>query len=229
MNKIKIGKSDETLPDWTTTKQNIPQWYKDISAMNEKTIAFGNEDLPKLNVKSCIPFLDALISGYTINLWCDVHFEQNEDGSHYIRWGKGSPVPIGFRDQNENLIPVPTGYTPYHYVWILPYSFSLPPGYSALLLHPLNRLDLPFIGMSGIVDADPVMNGGNFPFFIKQNFTGTIPAGTPIIQVIPFKRENWKMENSKEVEKIAQKYCKESNRKFMGFYKQNTWKRKKYE
>jgi len=229
MNKIKIGKSDETLPDWTLAKQNIPQWYKDIPGANEKNIVFTNDDFPKLNIKSCIPFFDALTSGYTINLWCDIHFEQKEDGTHYVRWGKGGPVPVGFREHNQNLIPIPSGCTPYHYVWILPYSFSLPSGYSALVTHPLNRSDLPFIGMSGIIDADPVINGGNYPFFIKENFTGIVPAGTPILQVIPFKREHWTMENSKQVNKLADKYLKENNRKFMGFYKQNTWKRKKYE
>ena len=32
----------------------------------------------------------------------------------------------------------------------------------------------------------------NFPFFIKEGFTGLIPYGTPIVQIIPFKRDDWK-------------------------------------
>jgi hypothetical protein len=32
---------------------------------------------------------------------------------------------------------------------------------------------------------------GNIPFFIKEGFSGVIPKGTPIAQVIPFKRESW--------------------------------------
>ena len=35
------------------------------------------------------------------------------------------------------------------------------------------------------------MGWGNVPFFIKSGFEGVIPAGTPIAQLIPIKREKW--------------------------------------
>lgn len=229
MNIIKVGKIDETLPDWTLAKSNIPQWYKDINGINEKNIVFDESNNAQLNVKSCIPFFDSFASGYMINLWCDLYFEQMEDGSHFIRWGSTTPDPVGFRDHNRNIIPTPWGCTPYQYVWKVPYHFGLPSGYSAFVTHPLNRPDLPFVGMSGIIDADPVISTGHYPFFIKESFNGVLPAGTPILQIIPFKRESWKIENSKEIEEMGRKYLKENSRRFMGFYKQNKWKRKSYE
>jgi hypothetical protein len=58
--------------------------------------------------------------------------------------------------------------------------------------------------MEGVVDTDTYNAPVNFPFVLKNvNFEGLIPAGTPIAQVIPFKREEWKMQigTEKDLEK----------------------------
>jgi hypothetical protein len=31
-----------------------------------------------------------------------------------------------------------------------------------------------------------------FPFMMKNNFSGVVPAGTPVVQIVPFKRDDWK-------------------------------------
>ena len=46
--------------------------------------------------------------------------------------------------------------------------------------------------LPGIVDTDRSPQPINFPFFIKKNFVGTIEVGTPVVQLIPFKRDDWK-------------------------------------
>ena len=43
-----------------------------------------------------------------------------------------------------------------------------------------------------MVDTDKYPIPVHFPFLLKKNFEGLIKQGTPIIQVIPFKRESWK-------------------------------------
>jgi hypothetical protein len=48
--------------------------------------------------------------------------------------------------------------------------------------------------LEGIVDTDGYNAAVQFPFIIDEGFEGIIPAGTPIVQVIPFKREDWKMQ-----------------------------------
>jgi hypothetical protein len=68
-----------------------------------------------------------------------------------------------------------------------------------------------FTILPGIVDTDEYYAPINFPMVINDpNFEGLIPKGTPIAQVIPFKRESWKMEigGEKELaeqEKVGQK------------------------
>jgi len=65
--------------------------------------------------------------------------------------------------------------------------------------------------MPGIVDTDKYFAPVNFPFVINDpKFEGLIPKGTPIAQVIPFKRDGWKMkignkDNIKEMKNIVTK------------------------
>jgi len=43
---------------------------------------------------------------------------------------------------------------------------------------------------SGLVDCDGYFEYINFPFFFNEpNWSGIIPAGTPLVQAIPFKRD----------------------------------------
>jgi hypothetical protein len=226
--KIKFISKDDTLEGVKPAKSFIPKWYKDVESHNIKNLKFTNND-PVKNVKSCVPFLDSITSGYMIELWCDVHFESLPDGSHYIRWGDANPAPIGIRNTELNKIPTPIGCSKYHYVWQNPYSIETPNGYSILVTHPNNRIDLPFFTLSGIIDSDSVMPPGVIPFFIKEGFSGVLEAGTPIAQVIPFKRENWKIEKDNSLIEKSDKVIKNSNRKFFGYYKNNQWKKKTYE
>ena len=51
-----------------------------------------------------------------------------------------------------------------------------------------------FTILPGIVDTDTYTNPVNFPFQLNDpSFRGLIPAGTPICQVIPFRRDSWQM------------------------------------
>ena len=80
---------------------------------------------------------------------------------------------------------------------------------------------MPFTIFSGVVDTDTYQVPVAFPFVLKEpNFEGMIPAGTPIAQVIPFKRESWKMEISgKELVDLAQQQSTRIMTKFFDAYK----------
>lgn len=230
MNNKKILKfsSDDSLSNIKPSKSFLPDWYKDVQGFNTKNMVVKENGTSIKNFKSCIPFLDSFTCGYTVELWCDVYFKLNNDGSHHASWGNARPIPIATRNPLHNPMPVPNGYEPNHYVWQFPYNIQTPKNYSMLITHPINRFDLPFLSLSGIVDADYTMGKGNVPFFIKDNFEGVIEAGTPILQIIPFKRDNWVAERDSEIDKIAEYNSKKSNRKFFGYYKNNIWQRKEY-
>ena len=74
--------------------------------------------------------------------------------------------------------------------FINPWRIKVPAGYSVLFTHPLSRPDLPFTCFSGMVDCDRFDTTINFPFTL----TGTpgehhLPAGTPIAQLVPLRRD----------------------------------------
>jgi hypothetical protein len=125
-------------------------------------------------------------------------------------------------------IEIPHGHDDTHFVWYFPYSFKTPKGYSVLFSQPFNRYDLPFTTLSAIIDTDDAVIRGRIPFFIKKDFEGIIPAGTPIAQIIPFKRDEWTLVKNPELLKIANEHRFKSMRVTKGFYKNNLWKKKKF-
>ncbi len=115
------------------------------------------------------------------------------------------------------------------YTWNACVSFSVPKGYNMLVTHPLNRYDLPFTTLSGIIEGEYVVQpSGSFPFYIKHGFTGLIEQGTPIFQIIPFKTESWESQKIEGLSKIGTTNQKASNLVFNGWYKNKFWTRKEY-
>jgi hypothetical protein len=97
---------------------------------------------------------------------------------------------------------------------------------------PMNRFDLPFLNTTGIVDSDKVHLLGSFPFFIVEGWEGTIPAGTPYLQILPFKRDNWDHEieisdSSKIYGKIMDN-AKTYRQPDGGVYIKSVWSRREY-
>jgi hypothetical protein len=197
----------------------IPEWYKKSEpylAGEKKPIGDGNR--APATLKRCMPFFDAMTSGYIIPSMCDVYVNQ-VDGQPNFEWTAYSQVefhPIEqapyHPDNKHHQVAIPK--------WNSPWSIKTPKGYSCLFVTPFNH-DLPFTIFSGVVDTDTYQVPVAFPFVLKEpNFEGMIPAGTPIAQVIPFKRESWKMEISgKELVDLAQQQSTKIMTKFFDAYK----------
>jgi hypothetical protein len=214
----------------------VPKWFKDIpiyqksinSPFNDKLFVENGE--ANYSAKSCMPFLDSLSSGYSFNLWCDVQVRIENNGIQRLTWANSDSdlSPIMSRPSPEGF-PTPNGFNSLIFTWISHWGIKTPSGYSCILTHPFNRTDLPFITTTGIMDTDKWGIWGNQPFHIQKDWEGTIEAETPIIQIYPFKRDNW---NSKIDESLSEWANYEDIRrssKFRGYYKNKYWKRKKYE
>jgi len=228
--KIQFTMSGDFLEPVKLAKNFIPQWYKDIKPYGYSKVEFagptGNE--LKRNIKNCVPFLDAMTSGYMITSIVDIYVESAPENTKLVKWT--SPLePVSDRDENTNPLPIGTEFAKNHFVWRNKTVLKTPPGYSSILTHPFNRFDLPFLTLSGIVDTDSIMHNGNVPFFIKKDFEGVIPAGTPIIQVIPFKREPWVLEENKELLKDNERISWNVTSSFFNYYRNNMWHKKDYQ
>jgi hypothetical protein len=115
------------------------------------------------------------------------------------------------------------------FTWKFSAAISIPLGYSFLLTHPINRHELPFTTVSGVVDGGFVTNPiGSLPFYIKDGFEGVIPQGTPIAQIIPFRQENWSSKIANGLVNIGKKHGEQSKAVLSGWYKKTFWTRKNY-
>lgn len=242
-----VGKNDENAP--SPTQSLMPNWYKEADrfAKNPLTGEYYKATkevcpFPKEGTtddygliptwKSCPAILDSFITGYVLKTPCDLVFAKNSRGSIDVKIDN-----VLYKDFCMSRPPMqqfehPKGYYQDHFSWQIDWGLELPEGYSCLYLTPMNRFDLPFLNTTGIVDNDKVHLSGSLPFFIVDGWEGTIPAGTPYVQILPFKREDWEHEiDVLDKAKIHDKMVK--NVQFFrqpdgGVYKNKVWTRRFY-
>jgi hypothetical protein len=225
------GHSGLLTPPMPATK-NVPEWYKSLAKFDKSnddiTLGVKNSigtDGALVSTKMCMPFFDALTGGYHYVLEDDVHVDLDKNGKPILTWD-GNVMMVDKRPIID--IPVPDNCHPVHYGWRMNWYYETPPGYSVLITHPMNRYDLPFYTMSGIVESDiwglPVFTA----FFLKRNFIGTIKKGTPIFQIFPFKRESWELEEKETEHDLDRHELMAENRRsrLYGYYKQTAWRKK---
>jgi hypothetical protein len=180
------------IPEPVPSNRHMPEWFKYLPAKVNK-----EEKLENSTIKRCAPFLDALTIGWIIPLCADVQIVTNEDASGVdYKWLFDKPVI-----ENHSMAQVGTDAHPNDQFPKPPMKFlnywmiKVPKGYSVLFTPPLNRADPRFTCFSGIVDdgylGTDCLEYINFPFFFhEKNFTGVLKAGTPLVQVIPFKTDD---------------------------------------
>lgn len=173
--------------------KKLPQWWKDMPVYGGGETKFNLSPAPNVTVKRCIPTLDAFAAGYYITLWADCLVNQN-DNNPEIRWNTVQDV-FGIWSTNQiSTFEFENGYSPFAFKYLHGWTIKTPPGWSSLITHPIAYQNLPFKTVSGIVDTDVYDGEINSPIILKENFTGIIEKGTPMFQVIPFKREIWQSE-----------------------------------
>jgi len=233
-------KEDYPIP----AKFNIPEWYKKL----EHTIL-------NKTVKGCMPFLDTLTSGYLLKMPQDFYLRHNVDNKnekgeefkdslqtfglhdqsqllhakninlnsgvdiHIIKQVEGSP----FIEKNKNL--------PFYKI-INPWKIKTPKGYSCLFVSPLNNSDDRFSIIPGIVDTDTFPNEINFPIIINGDkypvLETIIKKGTPYVQIIPFKRDSWKIIFKSVKQKEVQNSRLFYGLKLLNVYKDKYWNKKSW-
>ena len=205
----------EILQPLPSTK-NVPSWYRKMPGVIDGV----------QTVKKCVPFLDSLAMGYHIPLPADIHWDKEKQEGRYS--AQAQLYSEHFLVQSQDVV-LPEEFDPQPHKWANFWHIKTPKGYSTLFIHPLNRLDLPFYSVSGVVDTDSHPLITNFPFFMRKGFEGTIEAGTPMVQAIPFKRDRWYSEvldkfGSYQGDHMAHEVMKAP----FGWYKRKHWSKKEF-
>lgn len=215
----------DAIPHPKPAKNYIPNWYRDADTFGGKQIA--RSIATNATFKRCVPVLDAFTAGYIQETWCDIYVEQIE-GQALVTWSSPEQ-PLSLRNQEQSKDWAnPVGFGKEQFTWHGPWGVKVPKGYSVLYTHPLNQDDLPFKTLDAIVDADKFNISGLVPFYIKENFEGLIPAGTPMYQMIPIKRDAWISKANKFDERLMNKTSLLVKTKFTGSYRNLYWSKKDY-
>ena len=110
-----------------------------------------------------------------------------------------------------------------------PWIIETPKGYSVQFKNPSNNWSTDIHILEGIVDTDEFYMPVNFPFVWTGNEIGEflIPQGTPLIQVIPFKREKYKIEVGEKDKDKFETFDRKLASRFQERYKNLFWHKRK--
>lgn len=223
---------EQRFPQPVPAYEMIPDWYKEtplrIDGATKDSINKHFQG-SNLTVKGCVPFMDSLTAGYIYTTPCDIEVNVL-DGQFMLSWIVDYE-PIGTHSESQaGKLPKESEKQPFPYKWHTTWIMKTPPGYSTLFTHPLNRSDLPFKSFTGIVDTDRMDVATNFPFQLVDpgEYPFIIPAGTPMIQAIPFKRESWKSEYIKPDEDKYERAFQKLKSKIARAYRNQIWVKKSY-
>ena len=192
----KITKIFQPVP----AKKFLPEWFKELPSELNKPI-------PAPTIKNCVPVTDMMSAGYILKNTYEFDVKINDP---IVESLEGIQQRIGWRcDSAEKYIdahfheqcPVSHSNTPTDFFkikndWII----RTPPGYSCLILQPFYFFEKRYKLMSAIVDTDkydtPIVFTG-YPTTLPE-IEITIKPGDPLVQIIPFKRDEWQMKISEE-------------------------------
>lgn len=216
--KEDVGIIAEPFP----ARKFMPDWFRALAPKIDNLDKIQNS-----TIKRCAPFLDSLITGWIIPLAADVEIVTNDDASGVsYKWNYSRPLIENHTPEqvagHPSLPKPPMKFLNY---WLI----KAPKGYDILFVPPLNRPDPRFTCFSGLVNMDRYFEFINFPFFFNQpNFTGILKKGTPLVQVIPIRREAFlsvKREiTAEEIQQVESLRRKRSTHESL--YRDELWVRK---
>ncbi|MGY3531974.1 hypothetical protein ACVISU_004742 [Bradyrhizobium sp. USDA 4452] len=142
------------IPPPVPASLGLPGWLKSMPTQAFNAMSNREED----TVKRCPPFVDAMTSGFLMPLICDLKIENGE-----ITWDNDLPSggvlefprsPIGFHDESQVIGSPLFEHDRFLIKFINLWTIEAPAGYSLFFTHPVNRFDLPFTTLTGMVDCD---------------------------------------------------------------------------
>lgn len=169
-----------------------PEWFKKQNPkLNQNSPMYAS------TVRKCPAILDILSMGYIIPLWCDFKLKRVHNNVQFM-----TPPAVADHFQMTTHAKVQIEHYPFNkdtfngsVKFFNPWSIVTPPGYSVMLVSPYYQTNPHIEAMQGIIDTDSYHEIHVNTFFTAPlDETIELPRGMPLVQVIPFKRENYEME-----------------------------------
>tara|TARA_B100001094_G_C18189900_1_gene806402 strand:- start:2394 stop:3161 length:768 start_codon:yes stop_codon:yes gene_type:complete len=185
----------------------LPKWFKgmsdsvEIDGLHEKGKPnyFGKKgDTAKKHtsgtVKRCPAIVDLITEGFIIPMWSDFLVQRDMETFEWDNKNFKYGIEFHSKEQIKGWDLKKTDF-PEGVKFINPWRIHTPKGYSVMFITPTYQFEKRFTVLPGIVETDSYHHV-NFPSVWHTTKDAIIERGTPFIQVIPFKRDDWDYETS---------------------------------
>lgn len=165
-------------------KGHLPAWFKKLAPVARPELGARSN---AQTIKRCMPFLDAMTTGWIIPLAASVRLEVKDQG-RAVEYGwefDRTMVSnhLSYQIDGHPLQPRPP--LKMHNYW----TIRTPPGWSCLFVAPLNRPHPALEVIAGVVDTDRYHGLIHFPFLVTgPDGLYALDKAMPFVQVIPFER-----------------------------------------
>lgn len=190
-------------------KAQLPAWYKELDsyingAPDTASWRLLTDGGTPFTIKRCVPVQDYLTSGYVLYTCVDVMLSRNTaTDPEELKWflPNFSELRDTFGTHPHSQCPIKTDGKHRHYMkFMSPWTIKTPPGYSTLFYQPFYLQEKRFVLMPAIVDTDTYDHSIGFPGYMTDHqIDVTIPAGTPLMCALPFKRDDWHMQVDNQI------------------------------
>jgi len=175
-------------------KKHFPEWFKETPHATFDPLdapSYGGAgSVSPYTITSCVPVKDYMTSGYIIRNTYDVVITPliDRDPVDFCDYTLGErfefhrhgQCPVAIKGKRRD-------YFKYINHWLV----KTPPGYSCMFYQPEYFFESRFRLFPGIVDTDSYNMPVNFIGTILADESFLLEAGTPLMVVFPFKREEW--------------------------------------
>ena len=185
-------------------KYFLPQWFKgmkdfvEVDAVHEKNKPnyFGKKgDIAKKHtsgtVKRCPAIVDLITEGFIIPMWSDFLIQRDMETFEWDNKNFQYGIEFHSKEQIKGWNLKKTDF-PEGIKFTNPWRIYTPKGYSVMFMTPTYQFEKRFTVLPGIVETDSYHHI-NFPSIWHTTKDAVIERGTPFIQVIPFKRDEWNL------------------------------------
>jgi hypothetical protein len=214
----------------------IPDWYRAQPGHKGDEEMIPAMGVAASTVKRCMPIFDVMTAGYMLTAPCDIHLDATNPEK--LEWSipmvlqsmKADMFAFHSPEQYENYPVDPEKYHKQIFRIMPGFAVGTDEGYSTLYTNPYHSDGSPLWAFGAIVDTDKFVTEGHLSFLVKKDFKGIIKQGTPIAQVIPFKREVWDSEivDHNEAKKLFDRQRFGLRSTFMNGYKNKFRSKKEY-
>lgn len=186
----RVKKDFEAIP----AKDYQPDWWKKTKIVENMGDGHGTGS----TIRSCPAMQDILTTGYYVVAVRDmvVQYYGDEIAEKETSFEMKCPHHAVWESQSHPFrqFAMMPGVQNDAIKMNMPFSVRTPDGYSTLYLDPFLFANEYISAWQGIIDTDNFKGGdlnAQLIMYPKVRKTFTIPEGTPIVQLFPFKRESW--------------------------------------